>query len=165
MKKRVFISFYFFVVIIFFSCGNNKIITEKNKLQTDTTFITNNIVARNYFFNNNATPPNDRGEFVVDSQEDFDKYFSPAAFMGKDGEPTKIDFSKQTALCIVLEESNILKRLDFIDITSKAEGSITCNYRLTLGQKQSYTTRPCLIVIVDKDKASKGVDFHRVFVR
>ena len=165
MKKITLISLIAIAVLGLTSCKCSKNSSNMDKSTSQITSVIQGTVARNYFFNNNVSTPDGAEEFVITSQSDFDKYFSPAAFMGTDGEPTKIDFKKQSALCVVLDETNIEKRLDFIEITSQSDGSITCNYCLMMGRKQSFTTRPCLIVLDDKKQAAKGANFHRVFVR
>ena len=154
-----------FPLIFFSACKCTKHNADMSGTNLENTSELYGTVARNYFVRNDITMTPQEEEFIIDSQSDFDKYFSPAAVMGKDGEPTKIDFNTQIDLCVVLDETDIFKKLYFIDMTRKNDGQIICNYRLTLGRKQSFTIRPCLIVLLDKSKVTNGVGFNRVFVR
>ena len=55
-------------------------------------------VAKNYFFKNGQTIPTSP---KITAAEAFDRLFGMATFMGKDGQPTTIDFDKQFVLVIV----------------------------------------------------------------
>lgn len=54
-------------------------------------------VAQNYFLRNDAGLT---GSSVVETQQQFDRLFGAAAMMGKDGKPTKIDFSRERVLVV-----------------------------------------------------------------
>ncbi|MGP1515365.1 MAG: hypothetical protein ACTTJH_05340 [Bacteroidales bacterium] len=165
MKRFICVLLSVVIAFCILSCKSPRIVRDVFPLRERDNTHSESIVAKNYFFNDETSVTNDREEFVVFSQSEFDKYFSPATFMGTEGVPTPIDFDKQIALCIVLDQTDIDKKLDFIEITSDNNGNITCNYRLTIGKKLSFMIQPCLIILFDKNKATKKIDFHRVLVR
>ena len=45
------------------------------------------------------------------TQEDFNRYFGEAAYMGKDGEPTKIDFNEDFVIAKVFQKATNRLRL------------------------------------------------------
>ena len=101
---------------------------------------------RNYFFRNDATVP---ASPKISSQEQFDSLFGAAAFMGKDGQPTSIDFGRQFVIAVVLPETDIETTLEPLSLT-RSGGELTFTYVKKEGGKVSYTMRPVLLVAVDK---------------
>ena len=103
--------------------------------------------ARNYFHVNDAPLPS---QLKITTEEEFNKHFSPAAFMGKGGEVTPIDFTRSFVIAKVLPET--YKRVDLIPLklrkTCKAELELT--YQLKTGNLRSFSTQPMFILIVDK---------------
>ncbi len=120
-------------------------------------------VVQNYFFANILQAENE--EFIVKSEKIFNKYFSPATTMGMKGKPTKIDFEKQAAICVVIPMTDILISLDFVELTQNEDKSLTFSYRMTWGDVQSYVMQPILIVAVDKKYLTNGVKFNRILVK
>lgn len=165
MKKTIIVLFITLLVMIVSSCSCTKKSSNGNTVDNKTVNTIETTIAKNYFFKNDVSTPENKEEFIIKTQEEFDRYFSPAAFMGKDGEVTKIDFNKQVALCVVLGETPIDKRLGFVDVKPNEDNGITYTYSLTIGKKIDYNIRPCLIVLIDKKLSEKGVEFHRLFVR
>ena len=110
-------------------------------------------VVKNYFFRNDASVPSSP---KITSQEQFDGLFGAAAFMGKDGQPTSIDFDKQFVIAIVLPETDIETVLQPVSLT-RSGGTLTFTYAKTEGDKVSYTMRPILLVAVDKAHESDTV--------
>jgi hypothetical protein len=133
----------FIIVFLFSSCfiksgGEEKI---------------NYVVAKNYFFNNNAVMPSDP---LVTSIQVFDELFGAAAFMGKDGEPTNIDFSKQSVIAVVLPETS--EETDIKPQTLiKDKNKIQFTYKVIKGKQMTYTIRPMLLIVVAK-KDVKGCE-------
>ena len=101
---------------------------------------------RNYFFRNDATAP---ASPKISSREQFDSLFGAAAFMGKDGQPTSIDFGRQFVIAVVLPETDIETTLEPLSLT-RSGGELTFTYGKKEGGKVSYTMRPVLLVAVDK---------------
>ena len=108
---------------------------------------------RNYFFRNDATVP---ASPKISSQEQFDSLFGAAAFMGKDGQPTSIDFDRQFVIAVVLPETDIETTLEPLSLT-RSGGELTFTYVKKEGGKVSYTMRPLLLVAVDKAHETETV--------
>lgn len=108
---------------------------------------------RNYFFRNDATVPSSP---KISSQEQFDSLFGAAAFMGKDGQPTSIDFDRQFVIAVVLPETDIETTLEPLSLT-RSGGELTFTYVKKEGGKVSYTMRPLLLVAVDKAHETETV--------
>ena len=165
MKHSIIISIAAAIALIAAGCACNK--TKNNTAKTDLqpSSVIEATVARNYFVNNTFSDSEDKEEYIITTKQKFNTVFSPAAFMGKDGEVTEIDFKKQFVLCVVLNATDIHKDLQLIEVKSDNDGGIVCNYRLVMGRKQSYMSRQCLIVVLDRKYIDKKISFHRVFVR
>jgi hypothetical protein len=103
-------------------------------------------VAKNYFFNNDQSIPSNP---KIDSQALFDKYFGAAAFMGKDGEPTRIDFKKQFVIAVVMPVTSYETELSPVRLSSDND-EMTFRYKVVKGKKQSYETQPLMLIVVDK---------------
>lgn len=103
-------------------------------------------VAQNYFFNNDAENPT---ALKITSQSDFERYFGESAVMGKDGEPTKIDFSRQFVIAKVLPETDRATELVPTGIAKRGK-TLRLRYTLKQGEKQSWSSVPFFILILDK---------------
>lgn len=101
---------------------------------------------QNYFFRNDADIPENP---VIDSSEQFEELFGAAAFMGKDGQPTSIDFDKEFVIAVVNPVTDFLTELT-PESLQKVDGELVFTYRETVGEKQSWTMRPILLVKVDR---------------
>ena len=103
--------------------------------------------ARNYFHVNDAPLPE---QLKITTEEEFNKYFSPAAFMGKGGEVTPIDFTRSFVIAKVLPET--YKKIDLIPLELRKTGNneLELTYQLKTGKMRSFSTQPMFILIVDK---------------
>ncbi len=104
-------------------------------------------LARNYYYVNDADDPQSP---MVTTQRAFDRLFGMAAVMGKGGEPTHIDFSRQFVIGIVLPLTN--DNTEVVPTRLVAHGdTLTMHYRLkTTERNMSWTMRPMAIVVVDR---------------
>lgn len=111
--------------------------------------------AHNYFFRNDASIPSAP---VCSTQADFDKLYGVAAFMGKDGQPTQIDFSRQFVIGIVLSETSDETTIIPGKLT-RSGGTLTLQYSVQTGEKnRTYTILPIKLLVVDnKYKAGNCV--------
>lgn len=64
---------------------------------------------RNYFHNNTASLPSSP---LITTKKEFDAQFDMAAFMGKDGQPTPVNFKKQAVIAVVLPETDVETEID-----------------------------------------------------
>lgn len=106
------------------------------------------VQARNYFFRNDAKQPD--GLLVMHSQAEMDRYFGPAAVMGKGGEPTQIDFSKSFAVAKVLPVTDRPTQIEPRRIERTGKKAIRVVWHVTVsGSKQSYAMQPMCILVID----------------
>lgn len=105
------------------------------------------IVANRYFLKNGVEtlPPQ-----KITNQKDFDSYFGTAAVMGENGNPTDINFSTQYVSSLTRPETDIETRLVPKSLETNQKGEIVLCYQEIQGQKRTYTTKPLLLIIVDK---------------
>jgi hypothetical protein len=135
------------IAIVLMSCKKENIITPsiaqgQVQIVKDTIPYT---IAQNYYVKNTVdTIANPK----IETQKVFDTYFGMATTMGKNGKPTKIDFTKEYVIAIVLPKSDIMTSIKPISL--QKEATIVLNYKIEQGSKQSYTSRPALLLVVDK---------------
>ena len=110
-------------------------------------------VVKNYFFRNDAEIPTSP---LITTQEQFDSLFGAAAFMGKGGQPTHVDFDRQSVIAVVLPETDIETTLRPLSLT-RSGGSLTFTYGKEENDKVSYTIRPVLLVATDKAEGAESV--------
>lgn len=105
--------------------------------------------ARNYFFRNDAKQPADL--LIIRSQAELDQYFGEAAFMGKGGEPTKIDFSKCFVVAKVLPVTNHSTHISLQRIERTGDKHLTLFWQIAVNPTpQSYSMQPMKLVVLDK---------------
>lgn len=105
--------------------------------------------ARNYFFRNDAKQPTEL--LIIRSQAELEQYFGEAAFMGKGGEPTKIDFSKQFVVAKVLPVTNHLTNISLQRIERSGDKHLTFVWHIAVNDTpQSYSMQPMKLVVLDK---------------
>ena len=112
---------------------------------------------KNYFFRNDADIPESP---VIDSSEQFEELFGAAAFMGKDGQPTSIDFDKEFVIVVVNPVTDCLTELA-PESLQKVNGELVFTYYETVGEQQSWTMRPILLIKVDRKYRTDSVKLCR----
>ena len=83
------------------------------------------------------------------SRASLEKEFGEATFMGKGGEPTKIDFNKKFAIAFILPQTNRKTVLEPLSLTLKGK-QLDLLYKLEQGKVQTYFTQPFFLIVVDK---------------
>ncbi len=86
----------------------------------------------------------------ITTQKEFDELFGCAPVMGKNGEPTPIDFSKEYVIAVSKPETYHSETLTPISLTREKRNRIVFTYKVEIGSKQTYTIVPCLLIIVSK---------------
>lgn len=104
-------------------------------------------VVRGYFVKNDADLSLLK-DGKITSEKDFSALFGAATVMGEDGKPTVIDFTKQYVIAIVADQTDSAVVLNPLKL-EKAGDNLTFTYEYKVGEKQSYTIKPLLIVVVD----------------
>jgi len=104
-------------------------------------------VAHNYFVRNDVTAP---VPAKIASLEEFESYFGMAAFMGKNGQPTPIDFETQFAIAVVLPETNHSTELQAESLTDDGQ-KLIFTYSADVAEKENtWTQVPVLLIFVDR---------------
>ena len=109
--------------------------------------------AHNYFVRNDAPQP---VPAMITSQQQFDSYFGMAAFMGKDGKPTPIDFTSQIALPVVLPVTDIMTQILPVKV-EVLDDSLYYTYNIQTGEQLTYSIQPLSIILIDKKYEDKQV--------
>ncbi len=104
-------------------------------------------MAKNYFVHNTVTKIDNP---KMETAEKFSEIFGMATTMGITGKPTEIDFSKQFVIAVILPETDLSTTIYPISLLKNTKNEIILHYKSVVGEKQSFTTRPNLILIVDK---------------
>jgi hypothetical protein len=103
--------------------------------------------AQNYFVKNTvdaiANPK-------IETEEVFNSYFGMATAMGKNGKPTPIDFAKEYVIAVVLPKTYVATTIEPVSFKKGNYNTVDFEYKVRLGNKQSYTSRPFLLLLVDK---------------
>ena len=102
--------------------------------------------ARNFFLNQGQELA--VGQKIT-NDKDFDKYFGLAAFMGKGGEPTRVDFANEFVLPIVLPETDCETDITAVSLSGNAS-VVNLNYKVKVGEKRDFYIRPIMLLVVDK---------------
>ena len=107
----------------------------------------------NYFYANNAdnTPPT-----KITSEDTFERYFGESAYMGKSGEPTKVNFGEQFVIALVLPETKYDTQILPQRLIKRGD-RITLYYKVRQGKARSFTIRPIYLVKVDSQYEAEEV--------
>lgn len=119
--------------------------------------------ARNYFVNSNAPQ---QTSTKITSQQEFDRFFGMATTMAKDGKPTKVDFTKQFVVPIILPVTDQATEIKDVKIKkSKSAGAgdnLLVTYRVDRGEHRSFSIQPCRILILDNQWKNSDVEVKEV---
>ena len=146
MKKALFLSLAA-VTLLLSSCAVNLsgVTANYNRMY--------NYYVNNYF--NNGTH-----KLVIHNQQDFDVVFGAGAVMGHNGQPTKINFSRQFVIAVILPETNRQTTIETARL-KRVGDRLYFSYIIEEGHATSYTMRPFTAVVVDRNEPSDVV-FQRV---
>ena len=104
---------------------------------------------KNYFYRNDA--PKGEQLLKLTTQVEFDRYFGAAAFMGKNGQPTLIDFKKDFVIAKILPETNRSIEIKDIKLAKSSNGHLTFSYSTTDKEPQSFSIRPTVQITVSRE--------------
>ncbi|MBO4918140.1 MAG: hypothetical protein J5374_09730 [Bacteroidales bacterium] len=103
-------------------------------------------MARNFFVRSDADVPEN---VRITDQATFEGVFGMAAFMGRDGQPTSIDWDREFVIAVVKPVTDVETVMEPLSLIKKG-GALVLSYSLVSGQDMSYTIRPFFIIVVDK---------------
>ncbi len=116
-------------------------------------------VAHNYFVRNDVT---ESVPAKIASQEEFERYFGLAAFMGKNGQPTPIDFETQFAIAVVLPETNHSTELHAESLIDDRQ-KLTFTYRADVApEENTWTQVPMMLIFVDRQYERDSVELNQL---
>ena len=105
-------------------------------------------LARNYFKRNDNME--DVLPLKITSEEELLRFFGYAAFMGRNGEPTKIDFDKSFVIPIILPETDRETEIVIDGLYHSRPDVLTLEFGTIRGvEPLSYTMLPFNLLIVD----------------
>ena len=138
MKKIIILAL---AALSFAACGQTKVIPYE--------------VAHNYFLRNNVTEP---VPAKINSQEEFAHFFGMATFMGKNGQPTPIDFEKQFAITVVLPETNHSTEVHAGSLTDDGKKLFFTYQADVTANENTWTQVPVLLIFVDRQYEREKVE-------
>lgn len=114
-------------------------------------------IAKNYFVKNTFQKSDLNSPKIV-TAEKFDQLFGMATFMGTDGNPTSIDFIKEFVIVIINNETNRATELIPDKLEKISAKKLNFTFETKIGEQQSSTMTPNLIIIVDKKYRKFKID-------
>ena len=111
----------------------------------------------NYFVRNTVNVDKERHLFI-NNQEEFSSYFGEAAVMGRNGQPTKVDFKTQYVVAILLPPTNRETSVAIYDV-AMVDTTAVIKYRVKKGNSMSYTMQPFTMVALDKPESETQIKF------
>ena len=113
--------------------------------------------AHNYFVRNDVTGS---VPTKIGSLDAFERYFGMAAFMGKKGQPTPIDYEKQFAIAVVLPETNHSTELHAVNLKDNGQ-KLTFTYHADVApEENTWTQVPMLLIFVDRKFERDSVELN-----
>ncbi|MCH2228773.1 MAG: hypothetical protein MK105_00415 [Crocinitomicaceae bacterium] len=148
---RFVINILILTSIVLLSCQNN----SKNRNTSNKTEVNSEsidipfVVAKNYFVKNSIQQLDNP---KIETQTKFNEIFGIATTMGKDGMATEIDFSKQYVIAVVKPETDLSATIEPVSLKKNEAGEVVFTYSYATGEKQTYSTRPNIAIILDKSE-------------
>ena len=106
-----------------------------------------------YYFKNGQDIP---GNPKIDTEEAFASLFGMAPVMGESGKPTPIDFSKEFVIAVVCPVTEYHTELDPESLRME-NGELVFTYTEAVGEKQSWSMQPILLVKVSRKYETETV--------
>ena len=141
MKQSMVLTVAGVVLTILAACGAAG---SLRRAQTDVPFT----VAHHYYYKSYTEAP---ANPMVTTRAEFDKRYGEAAVMGKNGQPTDIDFGRQLAIGVVLPLTNDHVEVRPTRLTADGDTLVLYYQVETLERNMSSTMRPMALVVVDRD--------------
>lgn len=112
----------------------------------------------NYYVNNSF--PDGTHKLVIQNQQEFENIFGDAAVMGRNGQPTRVNFNRQFVVAVILPVTNRQTVIETA-LVRRLGDRLYFSYIIDEGHATSYTMRPFTAVVVDRNEPSDVV-FQRV---
>ena len=96
-----------------------------------------------------------------DNEQEFRRVFGEAAVMGRNGQPTRVNFKTQYVLAVILPNTDRDTQVIPAEI-SQVGNTIVFNYRVKKGSKLGYRIVPFTAVAIDKpDRATQYEIYYK----
>ncbi len=148
MKKQL-VLIVICVGLTFLSCQDNRNRETKKNVKSEEFIDIPFTVVKNYFVKNLTDGLSNP---KIDTETKFNKFFGMATTMGKNGRPTMIDFSKQYVVAILKPETYFKSTIELKNVQKNQSGEIVVTYRCEIGQKQTYSILPNLVIALNKSE-------------
>ena len=106
-----------------------------------------------YVFKNGQDVPDNP---KIDTEEAFATLFGMATVMGESGKPTPVDFDKEFVIAVVNPVTENETELEPESLRME-NGGLVFTYDETVGERQSWTMRPVLLVKVSREYDAETV--------
>lgn len=141
--KRFYIVFSLVaIVMLCCQCTTSKELRQAKKGAKSTNYIT----LKNYFVRNDVDCSKMQ-RLVIDSKQEFDAFFGPAAIMGE--RPTDINWNEQFVIAVLLPETNKATMVSPLGV-KQSPGNVIFRYQVNRGRKTSYTLVPFTAVALNR---------------
>ena len=110
-----------------------------------------------YFFKKGPVVPDNP---IIDSEETFATLFGMAPVMGEGGKPTPVDFGKEFVIAVVYPVTEFHTELAPESLCME-NGELVFTYNETVGEKQSWSMQPILLVKVSRKYETGSVRVNR----
>lgn len=140
MKKTLLILGIICSFLMIVSCRNTSTTPEKAESVAYET-------VQGYFVKNDADLSTLKNGKIT-TEAEFAAIFGPAPVMGANGMPTTIDFTKQYVIAIVGNKTDSAVTITPMALEKNAN-VLTFTYEYKVGEKQTFTIQPALLIAVD----------------
>ena len=106
-----------------------------------------------YYFKNGQDIP---GNPKLDTEEAFASLFGMAPVMGESGKPTPVDFGEEFVIAVVCPVTEYHTELDPESLRME-NGELVFTYTEAVGEKQSWSMQPILLVKVSRKYETETV--------
>jgi len=115
-------------------------------------------VLDNYFVRNDVDVSKQQ-KLILTNQADFDSFFGMAATMGYNGTPTDVNFKTQYVVAIILPETDRSTTVTPTRVRQNGN-AIIVDYKVTKGDRNSYTLVPFGAVVLDKPATDQQMEVY-----
>ena len=112
----------------------------------------------NYYVDNNYNSGTHK--LVINNRQDFERVFGTAAVMGRNGQPTGVDFNRQFVVAVILPETDYQTQIQTV-MLNRVGNRLYYSYMVDRGHRTSYRVRPFTAVVVDRNEPN-SVIFQQV---
>ncbi len=143
------------ISVLMTSCESQKSNSENSTEQKESKKVAYNEV-KLHFLKNTVNPEN-LTTVKITSQEEFDSLFGVAAVMGSE-KPTKVDFTKSFVLAVYEPSTDLKTTIKPVSLVENSS-ELVYTYSIKKGEKQSFTTTPSYVIVVDNQFDNLPVTF------